>query len=246
MNVLQLYKTFGPVDSKYIRRDDMSIMLLIAPVLLGIATRWVIPYIFQGIGYLIGEDILPYITPIMGYMLLILMPLFCGMIIGLLLLDHVDDHTIQGIQVSPVSMSAYMAYRLATPMAFSLLMTLLVYPISGLQPIDFLSLLGCALLAMPFAPLLALIFATIAENKIQGMVVMKASGGILILPVLAYFLTSNWKFIVAIVPTFWPGQFYWMSLAGDPNRWIIFVLGMGIETGLIILFRNIWLKKISS
>ena len=246
MNVLHLYKTFGPVDSKYIRRDDMSIMLLVAPVLFGLATRWLIPFIFQGIGYLIGINILPYIDPLMGYMLLILMPLFCGMIIGLLLLDHMDDHTIQGIQVSPVSMSAYMFYRLATPMAFSFLMTLLVYPISGLQHIDLLSLIASALLAMPFAPMLALAFATIAENKIQGLVVMKASGSVLILPIIAYFLSANWKYVVGIIPTFWPGQFYWMTLDHAPYRWLVFAIGMVFEIFLIGLFKKFWLKKIHS
>jgi fluoroquinolone transport system permease protein len=190
MNILQSFKTFGPVDSKYIHRDDITIMLVAAPFLLGLASRWLFSSLFQTIGTLIGHNILPYLSPIMGDALILLMPLFSGMIIGLILLDQMDDRSILGLQVSPMPMRFYIAYRLFAPMLFSFVTTLIVYPLSGLQSIGFTSLIGCALLAMPFAPILALSFATYAENKIQGLVLMKASGGILFLPIVSYFIPS--------------------------------------------------------
>jgi fluoroquinolone transport system permease protein len=246
MNIVQQFKTFGPVDSKYIRRDDINAMLIIAPFLLALAVRWLLPFILEDIGELIDFDLFPYFPPIMGYVVMILMPLFSGMITGLILLDQKDDHTILGLQVSPVPMTSYLTYRLATPMLLSLVTTLVVYPISGLQPIGFTSLLANAILAMPLAPLFALIFAIFAENKIQGLVLMKASGSILFLPIASYFLPAAWKYISAIIPTFWPGQFYWYALEQNPMQWIIFLAGMLIQAILIFLLQKLWIQKIHS
>jgi fluoroquinolone transport system permease protein len=244
MNIFHPLKTFGPVDSKYIRRDDITIMLLAAPFLLGMVSRWLLPFLFEGIGSLIGLNIQPYLSPIMGYALIFLMPLFSGMIIGLILLDQMDDRSILGLQVSPIPMRSYIAYRLFTPMLFSFLTTLIVYPLSGLQSIGVGSLLACAALAMPFAPMIALTFATFAENKIQGLVLMKASGGILFLPIVSYFIPSLWKFAFAFIPTYWPAQFFWWSLDPNPWRWLIWGVGMIIEISIVQFLLHRWLKKI--
>ena len=246
MNIVQQFKTFGPVDSKYIRRDDINSMLIIAPFLLALAVRWLLPFILEGIGELINFDLFPYFPPIMGYVIMILMPLFSGMITGLILLDQRDDHTILGLQVSPVPMTSYLTYRLATPMLLSLVTTMLVYPISGLQPIGLLSLFANAVLAMPLAPLFALVFAIFAENKIQGMVLMKASGSILFLPIAAYFIPGIWKYTTAIVPTFWAGQFYWYALEQNGGRWAIFFAGIVIQIILIYVLQKLWNKRIHS
>ncbi|MBI9050721.1 MAG: hypothetical protein JEZ00_14970 [Anaerolineaceae bacterium] len=243
MNLVKQFKTFGPIDSKYIRRDDINLMLIIAPFLLALAVRWLLPYLLEGIGTLVDFNLLPYLTPIMGYVIIILMPLFIGMITGLILLDQKDDRSMLGLQVSPVKMIDYLSYRLATPMLLSLGMTLLVYPLSGLQPIGFWSLFFGALLAMPLAPLFALTFAIFAENKIQGLVLMKGSGGILLLPIVAYFLPGIWKAIIAIIPTFWSGQFYWLTIEQKPSRWIIWFAGMLIQILLIILLQKLWFKR---
>jgi fluoroquinolone transport system permease protein len=246
MNIVQQIKTFGPVDSKYIRRDDINIMLVVAPFLLAVAVRWLLPFLLEGIGELINFDLLPYFPPIMGYIIMILMPLFSGMITGLILLDQKDDRTIIGLQVSPVPMSSYLSYRLAAPMLLSLITTLLVYPISGLQPIGFFSLLANAILSMPLAPLFALVFAIFAENKIQGLVLMKIGGGILFLPIAGYFLSGVWKFITAIIPTFWAGQFYWYALEKNSLQWLIMGTGLLIQIILIILLQKLWIKQIHS
>ena len=246
MNIVQQFKTFGPVDSKYIRRDDINSLLIVAPFLLALAVRWLLPFILEAIGELINFDLLPYFPPIMGYVIMILMPLFSGMITGLILLDQKDDHSIIGLQVSPVPMASYLTYRLATPMLLSLVTTMLVYPISGLQSIGFGSLFANAILAMPLAPLSALAFAIIAENKIQGLVVMKAVDSILFLPIAAYFLSGGWKYLTAILPTFWPGQFYWYALENNPDRWIIFLVGMVIQIALIYILQKLWNKRMHS
>ena len=246
MNIVQQFKTFGPVDSKYIRRDDINSLLIVAPFLLALAVRWLLPFILEGIGELINFDLFPYFPPIMGYIIMILMPLFSGMITGLILLDQKDDRTILGLQVSPVPMTSYLTYRLATPMLLSLFTTMLVYPISGLQPIGLLSLFANAVLAMPLAPISAIAFAIFAENKIQGLVLMKASGAILFLPIAAYFLPNVWKYMTAIIPTFWPGQFYWYALENNSTQWIIFLAGFAIQLILIYFLQKLWNKRIHS
>ncbi|MBP8292231.1 MAG: hypothetical protein KAX65_05625, partial [Caldilineaceae bacterium] len=74
------------------------------------------------------------------------------------------------------------------------------------------------------APLTALALATLAQNKVQGLALMKAAGIVLFPPVVAYFVAQPWQWLLAILPTWWPAQVLWHLQAGD-HDWGYFLAG---------------------
>jgi fluoroquinolone transport system permease protein len=64
-----------------------------------------------------------------------------GAIIGFLVLDQRDDHTITALQVTPLTLSGYLGYRVAVPTLLGVLVTLFIIPVSGLVQMSAWSIL---------------------------------------------------------------------------------------------------------
>ncbi|HEX6383923.1 MAG TPA: hypothetical protein VF177_04560, partial [Anaerolineae bacterium] len=178
-------------------------------------------------------ELMPYYPAIMGAVLLQLVPLFTGMVIGFLLLDQRDDRTLTALQITPLSLNGYLAYRLAVPTLLSVLLTLIVLPLAGFAGIGFLPLLLAAIVAALLAPLFALFLAAFAENKVQGFALMKAAGIILFPPLIAYFVPSGWQLAFGVMPTYWPARLYWLYLAGQHGFWIYLAAGIIYQSLLL-------------
>ena len=145
----------------------------------------------------------------MSYVLLLLPPAICGMVVGFILLDQRDDHTLTALRVTPLPLTGYLVYRLAAPMLLGVGMTLIALPLAGLVPLGPLELLGLALAAAPLAPLTALFLAAFAANKVQGFALQKALGLFLIAPFLGTLLPPPWQAVLWLVPTYWPAALLW-------------------------------------
>jgi hypothetical protein len=95
--------------------------------------------------------------------------------------------------------------------------TLVGYPLIGLTTVPFTSLLPIAAVAGVSAPLLALVLATAAPNKVAGFAVVKVLNGLNLLPIAAFFLPTPVQYIAGVVPTYWPMRALWSAAAGEPH-----------------------------
>ncbi|MEP7274447.1 MAG: hypothetical protein ABI882_23350, partial [Acidobacteriota bacterium] len=98
-----------------------------------------------------------------------------------------------------------------------------------------LALLVCALATAPFAPLVALALAVLAQNKVQGFALVKASGVFQIAPLVAYFASAKWQPIFALFPTYWPAKLLWTLQAGGGNAWLYLAAGLAYQLILLII-----------
>ncbi len=74
-------------------------------------------------------------------------------------------------------------------------MTLACYPIVGLVRLGLGVLLPVALLSSLLGPILALLLATFAANKVGGFALMKTLGSVFFIPAAAYFIPSGWQLL---------------------------------------------------
>jgi len=235
MKTTQVLLALGPIDLKSVQRDSMLRWMIFLPILLAAAARWVMPVIIRWVGDIFAVDLMPYYAPIMGYGLIVLTPFLAAVVVGFLLLDQRDDGTLSALQVTPLSLNGYLLYRLTMPMLASILATMIVIPLSGIVPITALSLLLVASGAAPLAPLLAIAIAVIAQNKVQGFAVMKASGLVLLPPMIAYFVQGPWHLLLALVPTYWPAMMLWTAVTGEPSFWFFWLVGLVYQMLLLAL-----------
>ena len=107
-------------------------------------------------------------------------------------------------------------YRILLPLVAGTASTLVGYPLIGLTTLPFTTLLTIAAVAGVSAPLLALVLASAAPNKVAGFAVVKVLNGVNLLPIAAFFLPVPLQYIAGVVPTYWPMRALWSAAAGEP------------------------------
>jgi fluoroquinolone transport system permease protein len=233
MHPLNVIRAMGPIDAKSVGRDSLLAWMGLLPLFIALLGRAVFPPIIAGMGEAIGIDLMPYYPVMMGYVLLLVTPFMCGMVIGFLLLDQRDDRTLTALQVTPMPLRSYLIYRLAGPMLVSLVMTVVALPLAGLATGGMLPVVAGALVAAPLAPIVALSLASFAQNKVQGFALMKASGIFMWPPIIAYFVPPLWQIPFGLVPTYWAPRVYSVAEAGEAILWLYLVAGLAYQALVI-------------
>jgi len=83
------------------------------------------------------------------------------------------------------------------PLLVATVSTLLGYSMIGITPLPFSALLAIAAVGALSAPLLALVLATAAPNKVAGLAVVKVLNGLNLLPVAAFFQPTPLQYVAS-------------------------------------------------
>lgn len=201
-------------DSRLLWRDPLLGWILALPIGLALLLRPLIPRAQEALLAGVGFDLTLYHPLVMGGYLMTA-PGMVGMVIGFLFLDERDARTLTALRTTPLSMRQYLAYRVAVPLLLGTASTLIGYPLTGLTPLGLASLLPIAIVAAFSAPILALVLAIAAPNKVAGFAVVKVMNAVNLLPVVAYFVPRPLQFIAGIFPTYWPMRALWSAAAGE-------------------------------
>jgi len=218
-------------DSRLLWRDPLLGWMLLLPIALALLLRVLVPRVDI---MLAANDvaIAPYLPLIMGGYLMTA-PGIAGMVTGFLLLDERDAHTLDALRVSPVSMRVYLAYRITLPLLIGTTAAIAGYLLADISPLPFRSLLVIALVAAPSAPIIALVLATVAPNKVAGFALVKVLNGINLLPIAAFFLPLPLQYLAGIFPTYWPMRALWSVASGD-HYGVQLVIGAIVGGGALI------------
>jgi fluoroquinolone transport system permease protein len=208
-------------DSRLLWRDPLLGWVLLLPVGLALSLRVLVPSA-EALLAPRSFDLAPYRPLIMGGYLMTA-PGIVGMVIGFLLLDERDARTLTALRVTPLSMRRYLGYRVALPLLVGTLSTLVGYPVAAISPLPPASLVPIALVAGLWAPLLALVLAAAAPNKVAGFAVMKVLNSVNLLPVAAFFLPLPLQYVAGVLPTYWPMRALWSATAGEEHAGYIVI-----------------------
>ena len=224
-------------DSRSLWRDPLLGWVLLLPLGLAVLFRVLIPSAGGALLTATGFNLAPYYPLIMGGYLMTA-PGIVGMVIGFLLLDERDARTLWALRVTPLSMRRYLAYRVTLPLLFGTASTLVGYPLVGITPLPSTSLLAIATVAGLSAPLLALVLATAAPNKVAGFAMVKVLNGVNLLPVVAFFVPLPLQYVAGVLPAYWPMRAFWSAAAGEDYA---VYLGIGALVSAVALALAAWL-----
>lgn len=228
---LRTLSALARVDALSVRRDPLLRWLAAYPLLLGGLVRWGWPVLADALRSRYGLDPEVY-RPLVGGFLLSSLPMLAGLVVGFLLLDQRDDRTLEAILVSPPGVGAYLAGRLALPMAVGALLTLAVLPLSGFGMGPGALVLAAAA-AAPLAPFYSLLLGAFAANKVQGFAVSKASGLLLAMPVAAFLVREPWQWLFGVFPVYWPAKLWWMLEAGGEGVPAVVAAGLSVQAAAV-------------
>jgi fluoroquinolone transport system permease protein len=193
-------------ELKSITRDPMYAFFAVYPFLFGALGYFLVDYME-------GQSDNP-VWPNMIAALLVLMTSYVfGAVTGFTLLDDKDDKVLVSLKVTPISTRMYVFVKLLIGYVFGFIATLIIVFTTGfLEGSSVGMILLISLVASLQAPFLALVVNSFADNKVEGFVVMKATGMTLILPAVAFFLTDWKEFFLVIAPGFWPARMIQMEI----------------------------------
>jgi fluoroquinolone transport system permease protein len=235
MNAFRAVSVLAPIDARNILRDSLLRWMILFPVIIAVALRLGYAFLVERVQLLFGMDLLVY-QPLIFSFLVIMLPMLLGAVLGFLLLDQRDDHTLTALQLTPLALKGYLTYRLSIPMLLNIFISMAVLPLTGLLELKLGLLILAVVAAAPLTPIYALTLAGFADNKVQGFAFMKAAGVTLLPPLFAYFVQGNWQWLFGLMPTYWPARVYWSLIEGDfATAAFALVVGLVFQLAVIAL-----------
>ena len=240
MPFTQLINRLGKNDARLISRDSFLTFMLVYAAIIAFVLRFGLPWLNQ---YFIDQGVMPGdrisisladIYPmIVAYMGIYVGCVLIGSVFGFLLLDEKDQNTLRAMLVSPVPVEQYLLYRIGIPSFLAFFVIIFMWQIinQALLPIWQVLLISAA--GALAAPIIALFFATYAENKVQGFAYSKFVGTSGLVFLIGYFVAEPWQWLFGLFPPFWVGKAYWMALEGRPGWIVALVIGVLLQLLLI-------------
>ena len=209
-------------------RDSFTSFILVYPLLMGAAGRYLVPMIERRM----GSDLSPT-YPIILVALSMISAKIAGAVVGFSILDDRDDNILYTVQVAPLSMEVFIGLKLLLVYILSVIGTIFVLWFSNLGQLPLGTIISISLLAAIQAPLLALLINYVASNKVEGFAAIKGLNVLVVFPVVALFFHDIKEFLFAIEPSFWPAKALYGALTGVPqqlsyNGYYIVGLGYGL------------------
>jgi fluoroquinolone transport system permease protein len=232
-----MFLTIFKNELKNITRDPMYIFFALYPFILGTIGMFIVKEITAPIW---GEMVVMFFIIMTSYIY--------GALTGFTLLDDKDDKVLISLKITPISTKMYVISKLVIGYIFGFIATVIVVLFTSFLPdTPFWMLLLIAAVSSLQAPFLALVVNSFADNKVEGFVIMKGTGMILILPAVAFWLTDWKEFFLVIAPGFWPARMIQMELIPsiEYNLPIIgyFLLGVAYCFILVIVLFRLYTKK---
>lgn len=219
--------------------DAMLVALLFIPLVMGVIFRFGVPalegYLCARLGW--AAVLLPY-YPLFDLVLCIMSPVMFTAAGALVILDEADMGLTKAISVTPVGRSGYLASRIGVPACIATaycVVTTQVFKLSGLSAPCLLVLAVCSGVV---SVAVALMIASMAKNKVEGLAFAKLSGLFVLGIPAAVLLPAPTKYAAAFLPTFWMTE---LVLGG--NLWNA-VPALVTAVLLCLLFAHFFGKKV--
>ena len=216
-------------------RDPMLRIFLFMPLLVLAVVVWVVPVLFAA--YPAARDYDHVILMLAGMQASTMF----GFINGFVFLEEKDEQVFSALRVLPVSAKMLVGVRMLLGFAVACLINMVLFRI---VPWVTMGWGQTVLLSMQYAllaPLLALLVATFAQNKVEGLAQFKLYNFALNLPALIYFLPYRLLHTLAVIPTYWTFRSV-EALPVGGDFWFFYGIGTlgygGVLVGLVRIFER--------
>ncbi len=203
--------TLAKNDFQNIRRDSFMLFMFLVPWAILAFLRLGVPALDTAlVARFPTFKLRDYDALILSFYVLLQLALLVGVLGGFLILDERDDGTLTALKVTPLSHTGYVTYRVLFSVIVSMVFLMIIIPLTGMFiPNKLPQLLLVAFAASLLAPTMLFFLPAFARNKVEGLALMKGFGILLVGPIAAWFITSNWHWAFAILPTFWTSKAFW-------------------------------------
>ena len=220
-------------DFRNIMRDrTLNFLFLAIPVINLLLATYLLPWLAANF-----EEVVPY-TSIMLLFLVIQSANIYGFITGFILLEEKDEAVLPVLKVMPLAAHSFIAYRMIFPFLFAFSFVLATIKVPGIVEISWGAAILLALILASFAPMIVLILSSYARNKVEGLALYKGLNLVIQLPIAAFFIDSNWRFALSLLPPFWSYQSFVQTAESAQLSWNWFLPALAFN--LLMLGFFLW------
>jgi fluoroquinolone transport system permease protein len=236
---------FGRNDIRGTYRDPLLWMIVVAPITWTTGVAFLTPMFTEMLAERYEFDLIPYYPLVLTAFLLLTSIIITGAIASFLVLDETDAGTLTALRVTPVPLATFFAYRAGTVIVLTTVYVVTTLSFSGiLEPGLVPVLIPIGLLSGLSAVVFLLLIVVVANNKIQGIAMVRALGMLMAgLPALPWFIDSAWNLAFGVLPPYWAAKAFWV--ASDHGTWWPYLfVGVVYNLGAAwLLFRRFLAKN---
>lgn len=216
---------FGRNDLRGTFRDPLLVMIVVAPVVWTTGVVVFTPMFTDMLATRYDFDLVPFYPLVLTAFLLLTSIIVVGGLASFLVLDEVDAGTMAAIRVTPIAVRLFFGYRVVTVVVVTTVYVVATLSFSGiLEPGLIPALLPIGLLAGLTAVVCLLLIVAVANNKIQGLAMVRGLGMLIAgLPCLPWFVDSPWNLAFGVLPPYWAAKAFWVASAH--GVWWPYVVG---------------------
>lgn len=207
-------RSFARVDRITVLGDGLVLLLAAGVVVFALMVRW-----FGGAGVAwfdatYGVDLRPHLPVAWALVLVIHAPTMIGAVAGLLFLEDRDAGLLPVVATTRASLDTLLTYRLGSTAAVAAIAVAVGLPVAGARPgAGLVGGLATVMVAGGVAVVPALLLATVARDRVQGMALFKVLGLPLYVPLAWWFVDGPAGWLFGISPTGWAARTLWADTA---------------------------------
>ncbi len=192
---------------KYTRQDMMLFAVCLAPVPVGFAFRFAIPFLEAVLTDWFHRPVVlsPYYALIDTFFAMLSPTMFC-FASAMVSLEETDERTATYLFTTPLGKNGYLAARFCIPSAAAFLVTVVLLPVFKLTSLSMMDMVLFAAGGTLQGIITALLILTISSNKLEGMAVAKLSGLMMIGAAIPFFIRDDLQYVLFLLPSFWIGK----------------------------------------
>ena len=234
-------------DLRRMLRDQFLVGTLLFVVLLALGLRFILPAAEAALRLRSGLELGGYYPLVASYLATTMGAVMAGLVVGMLLLENREHDTISALRVSPMTVDRLLWIEGGLAFGLGALVTVVEASVVGVGLPSAAELTLLILVSSLFAPLMMLLLATFASNKLEAFALLKVLNLLAIGPLVAYFIPEPWQFLAAILPPYGVMKAWWVASAGGGlgTYWHWLATGLVVQAGALLWLRRRFLAVVS-
>ncbi|WP_341225674.1 hypothetical protein [uncultured Arcticibacterium sp.] len=184
-------------DFKIIFRDPSLRPFLVLPLVLFVLIIWGVPYLVSQYSFLE-----PYLPLFLVVAVIENTQAFC-FISSMVLIDEKETDVAKVYGVVPLSRLEYLLSRFFIPYFFTVFLNVLLFFLQPFFDISIGANIAISFLAALVVPVYVLTINALVQNRLEGMVYIKALNMLVLVPIAAFFVPESFKHFFGFLPTHW-------------------------------------------
>lgn len=193
------------IGLKQVAKDGMLLVLLPAPLLVGLTFKFAIPFADS----MLSDKLSFYLQPWYGLadgILICLTPMFTAMVSAFLTLEERDEGINAFYQITPAGGYSYLAARIGIPSMWAFAATIIVAGWLNISGLRAAALWTCSFISTLEGIALFMMLVSTAGNRVEGLALSKLMGVSLLGLTIVWFIPAPHSYFSAFMPSFWIGK----------------------------------------